>query len=140
MAESIEVRPPLLDPRIAAFAASLPLQAKYGNGEGKSVLKRLARQWVPPWVVDRPKMGFAIPLLDFGGAVLQDATRWALQGADSPLQQLLTPVARQKLQAEFAVRGEGRGAEDSPYRRVHRQWLVTLLALSIQRHGLRVEG
>ena len=139
MAESIEVRPPLLDPRIAAFAASLPLQAKYGNGEGKSVLKRLARQWVPPWVVDRPKMGFAIPLLDFGGAVLQDATRWALQGADSPLQQLLTPVARQKLQAEFAVRGEGRGAEDSPYRRVHRQWLVTLLALSIQRHGLRVE-
>ena len=133
MAESLEIRPPLLDGRLVRFAASLPIDRKLHGREGKAILKKLARRWVPPWVIDRPKQGFAVPLLDFGGSVLDDASRWAVQGADSPLRVLFKPDALAQLQREFARRGEGVAPEDSPFRRAHRQWALTLLALALQR-------
>ena len=133
MAESLEIRPPLLDNRIVRFAAGLPLQRKMKGREGKAILKALARRWVPPEVVDRPKQGFGVPLLDYGGAVLSDATAWALDGADSPLQRLFPAASRAALKTEFARRGDGVKAEDSAFRRMHRQWTVTLLALALQK-------
>lgn len=137
MAESLEIRPPLLDMRIARFAAALPFGDKLGpNREGKAILKRIARRRVPPWVIDRPKKGFALPLLDFGGAALAARTRWALEGEDSPLRHMMTPAALAGFTAEFQRRGDGRATEDSAYRRMHRQWLIVLLALSVQRLGL----
>jgi len=129
MAESLEIRPPLLDNRLVRFAAGLPLQRKTKGREGKAILKALARRWVPPEVVDRPKQGFGVPLLDYGGAVLSDATAWALDGGDSPLQRLFPAASRAALSTEFARRGDGVQAEDSAFRRMHRQWTVTLLAL-----------
>ena len=138
MAESLEVRPPLLDDAVVALAARLPLGDKLRGREGKAILKALARQRVPAWVIDRPKKGFSVPLLDFGGAVLREATAWALAGADSPLQRVFTAQALQQLQGEFARRGEGLQPEDSPFRRAHRQWVVTVLALALRRAGVVV--
>lgn len=135
MAESLEIRPPLLDNRMVAFAQALPLRHKFDRGVGKIALKALARQWVPAWVVDRPKQGFALPLLAFGGAVLQDRTRWALGASDSPLRELFEPAALAQLSEEFARRGEGWQPEDSPFRRAHRQWALVLLATALQRRG-----
>jgi asparagine synthase (glutamine-hydrolysing) len=136
MAASLEVRPPLLDDELLVLAARLPWSERFGGGEGKVALKRLARRWVPPQVVDRPKQGFAIPLRDFGGALLQDLTRWALQGQDSPLQRLFTASALRQFQGEFDRRGDGLDPEDSEFRRIHRQWALVLLALSLQRSGI----
>jgi asparagine synthase (glutamine-hydrolysing) len=62
MAASIEARVPLLDHRLAEWAASLPSRLKVEGWEGKVLLKRLARRLVPPEVVDRPKVGFTVPL------------------------------------------------------------------------------
>jgi len=132
MAASLEIRPPLLDNTIVEFAAGLPIEEKVAGREGKAILKRLARRWVPPEVVDRPKRGFSVPLIDYGGAVLADATGWAFSSDESPLKTLLTDAARCDLVAEFARSGEGISPEDSVFRRAHRQWTMTVLALALR--------
>ncbi len=131
MAESLEVRPVLLDNRIVDFSRQLPMKHKLSGKEGKLVLKRIARDWVPPWVVDRPKKGFAVPLLDFGGQVLADATRWSLESHESPGRSLLTNEAAKALAAEFQRRGDGQDPEDSAFRRSQRQWTITVLSLAL---------
>ena len=140
MAESLEIRPPLLANKVMRFAAALPIERKMVGREGKAILRALARRWVPPEVVDRTKMGFAVPLIDYGGAVLDEATRWALQGADSPLQRLFTADARARLGSEFRRRGDGVGPEDSAFRRAHRQWTITVLAKALVRLKAAVPG
>ena len=62
MAASIEARVPLLDHPLVEWAARLPERFKVHGGEGKVLLKRLARRLLPREVVDRPKMGFTVPL------------------------------------------------------------------------------
>jgi asparagine synthase (glutamine-hydrolysing) len=62
MANSLEVRSPLLDHHVIEFAATLPSDLKYRRGTSKYLLKRYAERRVPPSVIHRPKMGFSIPL------------------------------------------------------------------------------
>jgi asparagine synthase (glutamine-hydrolysing) len=62
MAASIEARVPLLDHPLIEWAAKLPDRFKVGGLEGKILLKRLARRLIPAEVVDRPKVGFTVPL------------------------------------------------------------------------------
>ena len=135
MSTSLEVRPPLLGNDVLDFAARVPFSVKRSNGSGKRVLKTLARRLVPAWVVDRRKVGFAVPLKEHGGSVLAEATRFALESSESPLRSLFREEALAELARSFAVGGEGRHPEDSPYRRVHRQWLLVLLARTLARQG-----
>jgi asparagine synthase (glutamine-hydrolysing) len=62
MANSLETRAPLLDHRIIEFAYRLPLKYKLENGVSKKVLREVLYRHVPQQMVDRPKMGFSIPL------------------------------------------------------------------------------
>jgi asparagine synthase (glutamine-hydrolysing) len=62
MAASLEARVPLLDHPLVEWAARLPDRFKVRGLEGKVLLKRLARRWLPAEVVDRPKVGFTVPL------------------------------------------------------------------------------
>ncbi|HEX6159265.1 MAG TPA: asparagine synthase (glutamine-hydrolyzing) [Thermoanaerobaculia bacterium] len=62
MAVSLEAREPLLDHRLIEFAWALPQSMKIRNGEGKWLLKQVLYRHVPRELVDRPKMGFSIPL------------------------------------------------------------------------------
>jgi asparagine synthase (glutamine-hydrolysing) len=62
MAESLEVRCPFLDTEVVEFAWTLPDEQRIGSRGPKFVLQDLARRLVPPEVVDRPKMGFGVPL------------------------------------------------------------------------------
>jgi asparagine synthase (glutamine-hydrolysing) len=135
MAASLEVRPPLLASPVLDFAARLPFAAKHQGTTGKRVLRMLAKRLVPPWVIDRPKKGFALPLEVHGGRVFEDASRFALESAASPLRALFRPEALAMLATSLFRQGEGRDPEDSPFRRVHRRWLLTLLARTLVRHG-----
>lgn len=65
MANSLEVRNPFLDSRVFDFAWSLPLDQKWRPGNAKRILKRILHRHVPRGLVDRPKMGFGIPLREW---------------------------------------------------------------------------
>jgi asparagine synthase (glutamine-hydrolysing) len=62
MAVSLEVRVPLLDHRVIEYTAQLPNSFKYRNGTGKFLLKRLLGQYLPANLIERPKMGFGVPI------------------------------------------------------------------------------
>jgi asparagine synthase (glutamine-hydrolysing) len=62
MAVSLETRAPFLDRDVIEFAWSLPMHMKIRNGRGKWLLRRLLDKYVPRELVERPKMGFGIPL------------------------------------------------------------------------------
>jgi asparagine synthase (glutamine-hydrolysing) len=62
MTHSLEVRSPLLDHVFMELAASLPAQLKRRGTSSKIALKDALRQWVPDHILDRPKMGFDVPL------------------------------------------------------------------------------
>lgn len=62
MAESLEIRVPLLDHRVVRFTAKLPETLKYRNGISKYLLKSLLSRYVPREFFDRPKMGFGVPI------------------------------------------------------------------------------
>ena len=62
MAYSLEGRCPFLDYRIGDLAGSLPAPLKLANGVGKRVLKETMRPYLPDEIIDRPKMGFSVPM------------------------------------------------------------------------------
>lgn len=65
MAVALEARPPLLDHRVVEFSWRLPQHFKIRGGETKWLLRRVAEQVVPRQLLDRPKMGFGIPLAEW---------------------------------------------------------------------------
>jgi asparagine synthase (glutamine-hydrolysing) len=61
MANSLELRSPLLDVNVIEWGVSLPRKYKIKGFETKHILKDVARSLVPANLIDRPKMGFGIP-------------------------------------------------------------------------------
>lgn len=72
MYQSIEGREPLLDHRIAEFMAQVPFALKYKDGTSKYLLRKVLERYIPKELIDRPKMGFGIPMFEWFGGDLRD--------------------------------------------------------------------
>jgi asparagine synthase (glutamine-hydrolysing) len=105
MAVSLEVRVPFLDPDLFAFAWGLSREHRVRNGQGKWVLRELLRRSLPDHLIDRPKMGFGVPV----GQWLRGPLRsWADELLDPALvdeQGLLDPVI---VERRWSAHREGR--------------------------------
>jgi asparagine synthase (glutamine-hydrolysing) len=72
MANSLEARAPLLDHVLVEFAARLPVERKIAGSNTKVLLRAIAKRLMPPELVDRPKMGFGVPIADWFRGALGD--------------------------------------------------------------------
>ncbi|HEY0426339.1 MAG TPA: asparagine synthase (glutamine-hydrolyzing) [Pyrinomonadaceae bacterium] len=89
MAVSLEVRAPFLDPRVAEYAARLPLEYKLKGSKGKYILKKAVEDLLPKEILKRPKKGFGIPIAEW------------LKGRLNPLMHDLLAPERLKTQGLF---------------------------------------
>ncbi len=62
MAHGLECRSPFLDHELVEFSCGLPSAWKIHGGKTKKILKESVKEWFPKGFVDRPKMGFSVPI------------------------------------------------------------------------------
>ena len=62
MSVSLEGREPFLDQHVIEWATRLPVHYKYNKGNKKFIIKEIVHKYIPKEIMDRPKMGFGIPI------------------------------------------------------------------------------
>jgi len=75
MSNSLETRAPFLDDNLAEYAFNMPLELKIKENTGKVALRNILYKYVPKKIIERPKMGFAVPVSDWLRGPLKDWAR-----------------------------------------------------------------
>jgi asparagine synthase (glutamine-hydrolysing) len=110
MAASIESRVPFLDHRLVEFAARLPPRLKLRGFSTKWILRQAVREFLPPAVLSRPKMGFPVPFALWMKGPWQEVARDVLLDSRSRQRGVINPVAVNRLITAHAS-GEADGGD-----------------------------
>lgn len=83
MAASLEARMPFLDHELAALVSALPDRFRVRGRATKWILRQAVRRFLPPAIVDRPKVGFRVPVNEWFRGEMRDYLYDHLAGPDS---------------------------------------------------------
>ena len=120
MANSLEVRCPLLDHVLADLAASVPLAWKIKNGAGKQILLKAMNGRLPPALVNRPKQGFGVPLASWFRGPLRSFVRDHLIGGRCCQRGIVSPAF-----LNYLLEEHDSGRRDN----YHSMWTLLMLEL-----------
>jgi asparagine synthase (glutamine-hydrolysing) len=102
MAHGLESRSPFVDHRVMEFCASLPAKLKLNGTTKKYLLKRLAAPLLPARILNRPKMGFGVPLDRWFRGELEGMAHDLLLGPRFASRGMFRPAAVRRLLDEHA--------------------------------------
>jgi asparagine synthase (glutamine-hydrolysing) len=105
MLVSLEARVPLLDHVLMEYVATIPSSLKLDRGQGKAIFKRAMAADLPDEILNRPKMGFGVPLAAWFRRELADYTRETLLSRQARHRGLFAPAA---VEALLTAHGHGR--------------------------------
>ncbi len=109
MAASLEARSPFLDLDVVEFALRMPASVAFAGGRPKALLRPLARRMLPAEILNRPKLGFGVPV----GAWMRGPLRPSLEEfvfrTDTHMAQLIDPAAARALAAAHAAGADHSG-------------------------------
>jgi asparagine synthase (glutamine-hydrolysing) len=97
MANSLELRSPMLDVNVVEWGLSLPRKYKIKGFETKHILKDVARSLVPANLIDRPKMGFGIPRAEWLRTDMKELVSDTLMDTTCTQRGWLNPVEVKKV-------------------------------------------
>jgi asparagine synthase (glutamine-hydrolysing) len=104
MAVSLEARVPLLDHRVVEFSWRVPRRMKIRDGRGKWLLRQVLYRYVEPRIVDRPKVGFSVPLAAWLRGPLRDwASELLLSSPATPREHALDAARVRQLWTRLAA-------------------------------------
>jgi asparagine synthase (glutamine-hydrolysing) len=124
MANSLEARSPILDHRLIEFAATLPESRKITGRTTKAILRKAVGPLLPPGLLDRPKMGFAVPIDEWFRGQLGMMLEDLLRANTGEAQHLVDPAIGARFLAEHR-----RGYREHG----HRLWALLMLELWARR-------
>jgi asparagine synthase (glutamine-hydrolysing) len=101
MTASLEGREPFMDQHIIEWAAQIPDEYKYRNGVKKYLLRQIVHRYVPKEIMDRPKMGFAIPIADWLRTELRPLLETYLSNERIESEGIFSPSYVSKLKSDF---------------------------------------
>jgi asparagine synthase (glutamine-hydrolysing) len=101
MAVSLEGREPFLDQDIIEWAAQLPSSYKYYEGQKKYILKQIVHKYIPKEIMERPKMGFGIPVDNWLSHELKDLVEEHLSEASLKLHGLFNVQEVRNIVSDF---------------------------------------
>ena len=100
MAASIEARVPFLDHELAAFVSSLPDRFRIRGRRTKWILRAAARHLLPERILNRPKVGFRVPVNKWFRGPMRDFLMNHLQGASSMTRSYFDPKVLDRILAD----------------------------------------
>ncbi len=100
-AHGLEVRVPYLGAQVLAYAERLPHSLRYQGHTNKILLRQLARRYLPEMIVDKPKMGFGIPLDSWLGVEGRQKVGRILNSPSACVRELLHAEWIERLVKEF---------------------------------------
>ncbi len=120
MAASIEARMPFMDHELAAYVSALPDAWRVRGRVGKHLLRQAMKRVLPRQILERPKVGFRVPVSEWFRGPMKGYLHAHLLDADSRTRDYYRPAALKRVLAEH-----DRGAQN------HEKLLWTMLTLEI---------